>query len=344
MVNQVQQLLNDLQSPSAYPETTKNVRLVQTHISWVFVCDNYVYKLKKPVDFGFLDFTTIKKRELYCHKEVELNSRLAPDVYLGVYPVVYDGKVYRILEDKGDKETTVEYAVKMKVLPDSALMKTKFLNGTLRKKDIEQVAKTIAKFHSIAERSNEIDKFGELNTIKFNTDENFQQTAKYIGTSINQEQFNALYSWTAGFYEKNVDIFKTRIATGRIRDCHGDLHMEHVCLTDPIIIFDCIEFNDRFRYSDTASDLAFLMMDLDYHGGTELAQGLYEEYGRVSGEVENEAEFRLVVNFYKVYRAYVRGKVNSFRLDDPNISEADKAQAVKTAAKYFELAESYIKS
>ena len=120
--------------------------------------------------------------------------------------------------------------------------------------------------------------------------------------------------------------------------------MEHVCLTEPIIIFDCIEFNDRFRYSDTANDLAFLMMDLDYHGGTEIAQVLYDEYVLFSDETENETEFKQVVNFYKLYRAYVRGKVNSFRLDDPNISEVEKAQALETAAKYFELAESYIKS
>ena len=343
MENQVQQLLNDLQSPSAYPEPTKEVRLVQTHISWVFVCDNFVYKLKKPVDFGFLDFTTIQKREVYCHKEVELNSRLAPDVYLGVYPVVYDGRVYRILEEAGE-ETPVEYAVKMKVLQDSALMKSRFNNGALGNDDIEKIAKTIAEFHSRAERSREIDRFGELDTVKFNTDENFLQTEKYIGSSIIKEQFRALQDWTAEFYENNAEIFPARINAGHVRDCHGDLHMEHVCLTEPIIIFDCIEFNDRFRYSDTANDLAFLMMDLDYHGGAELAQVLYDAYVRFSSEAENEAEFRQVVNFYKVYRAYVRGKVNSFRLDDPNISSSDKEQAAGVAQNYFKLAESYIRS
>ncbi len=335
----IQQMLSDLQLPSAYPEDTKRVRLLQTHISWVFVCDKFVYKLKKPVDFGFLDFTTLTKRHKYCIKEVELNSRLAPSVYLGVYPVVLDGLRYRIIETPGRK-TPIEYAVKMRVIPDSALMKTRFQNGKLGKSDIEQIAKTIAEFHSKAANSKEIEKFGELETVKFNTDENFQQTEKYIGSSITRDQFCLLKSWTAEFYEKNSKVFPDRIAAGRVRDCHGDLHMEHVCLTKPIVIFDCIEFNDRFRYSDTACDLAFLMMDLDYHGGSKFAKNLYDEYLRFSDE--DEADFKKMVNFYKVYRAYVRGKVHSFRLDDTSISEIERVRAAETAQRYFKLALSYI--
>ena len=333
------QIISYLLSPEAYPEPTTKVKLVQTHISWVFICDNFVYKLKKPVNFGFLDFTTLEKRKFYCKKEIELNSRMAKDVYLGVYPIiVVDGK-YQISGDAYN-EDALEYAVKMRILPDDALVKSRFIAGNLTFKDIERIAKTIAQFHTNAERSEEIDKFGTLETVKFNTDENFQQTEKYIGQSISQAQFDAIRTWTDEFYNNHLDLLNHRIKTGRIRDCHGDLHMEHICLTDPIIIFDCIEFNDRFRYSDTASDLAFLMMDLDYHDGHGFAEELFKFYIEYSDETE--VDLKQIIKYYKIYRAYVRGKVNSFRLDDPNISDDDKRQAVETAQKYFELARSYI--
>jgi aminoglycoside phosphotransferase family enzyme len=337
----VEKMIEDLSKPNAYPEQTSTVKLVQTHISWVFICDNFVYKLKKPMDFGFLDFTTLDKRKFYCEKEVELNSRMAQDVYLGIYPVVAEGDTYRISQES-DVKDAVEYAVKMRILPDEALMKSRFLAGNLTNDDIDRIAKTIAQFHSSAEYSVEIDKFGSLETVKFNTDENFEQTEKYIGSSITQDQFSWLKDWTLEFYKLNEDIFPERIAGGHVRDCHGDLHMEHICLTEPIVIFDCIEFNDRFRYSDTACDLAFLLMDLDYHGGSKFSKLMFDNYKKYSGEIGSN--FEQIVNFYKVYRAYVRGKVNSFRLDDQNISGDEKRKAEETAQKYFELAKSYIKS
>ena len=336
-----EKMVKDLQNTGAYPEETGQVRLVQTHISWVFICDQFVYKLKKPVDFGFLDFTTLDKRRLFCQKEVELNKRLARDIYLGVYPVIFDGDQYRISPDTEDGSIQpLEYAVKMRVLPVERLMKAVFESGQLAEDDITRTARVIAEFHRTASRSAEIDKFGSLKTVKFNTDENFEQTEKYVGETITREQFNALQAWTDKFYTDNSKIFQKRIDSGRVRDCHGDLHMEHICLTEPITIFDCIEFNDRFRYSDTASDLAFLLMDLEYHGGRAFAELLYDSYLRFSGEAVSDME--LVIKYYKIYRAYVRGKVNSFQLDDANITAERSAAARDTAKKYFELAWSYI--
>lgn len=333
------QMIQDLQSPAAYPEATDSVQLVQTHISWVFICDEFVYKLKKPMDFGFLDFTSLDKRKHYCEKEVDLNRRLAKDVYLGVFPVILEGDKHKIATSAGSSEP-VEYAVKMRVLPTELLMKTKFNSGTLSENDIDRTAKVIADFHAIAAQSTEINQFGTLATVKFNTDENFQQTQEFIGNSIRQEQFDALKTWTDKFYEDNASLLQKRIAADRIRDCHGDLHMEHICLTDPITIFDCIEFNDRFRYSDIASDVAFLMMDLEYHGGAKFAVQLYDSYKKYSGETGSDLD--LIIKYYKVYRAYVRGKVTSFQLNDPNISVDRKEAARKTAQKYFDLAYKYI--
>ncbi len=336
-----EKMLQDLQDTNAYPEPTSKVKLVQTHISWVFICDEFVYKLKKPVNFGFLDFSTLDKRKYYCHQEVELNRRLAKDIYLGVLTVVFDGKNFKITSEPSTMEP-VEYAVKMRLIPDEVLLKNKFEKGELTNNDIDRTAKAIAGFHATAMRSPEIDKFGSLETVKFNTDENFQQTEGYIGSSIMQDQFTALKSWTDKFYENHAELFAKRISEGRVRDCHGDLHMEHICLTDPITIIDCIEFNERFRYSDTASDLAFLLMDLEYHNGERFANQLYNSYKKFSGERGTELE--LIMQYYKVYRAYVRGKVNSFQLDDPNISDAKKEEARNTAQRYFELAYRYIKN
>ena len=332
-----QSMIKDLMNPLVYPEKTKKITLAQTHISAVFICDEFVYKIKKPVNFGFLDFSTLEKRKYYCNKEVELNSRFSKDVYLGVYPITYDGRKYSI-NGKGD---VVDYAVKMRRLSDEDLLKTRFKKGIVTSDDIQRIGRAIADFHKKSLHSKEIDEFGKLDVIKYNTDENFQQTAEFIGSSISKEQHNDLKKWTDSFYKENKELFSQRVKEGKIRDCHGDLHMEHICLTDPIIIFDCIEFNDRFRYSDIACDIAFLLMDLEYNDGWKLSEQLFEVYLKHVGEKNDESIHRLV-NFYKVYRAYVRGKVTSFILNDKTIEEDKKINARDTAQKYFKLAHSYI--
>ncbi len=330
-------LIDDLMDSSAYPEDFKNIKLTQTHISIVFIGDKFVYKIKKPVNFGFLDFSTLEKRKYYCNKEVELNSRFSDNVYLGVYPVTYNGTKYSI---NGEGET-VDYAVKMRRLLDEDLLKSRFKKGTVTSNDINRIGRAIASFHRKSEQSEEIDRFGNLEVIKFNTDENFQQTEEFIDDSISREQFNSLKTWTDMFYEENQKFFLERLKNHKIRDCHGDLHMEHVCLTDPIIIFDCIEFNERFRYSDTLSDIAFLLMDLEFNSGKSLSEKLCEVYLKYADEETNEQIYKLI-NFYKIYRAYVRGKVTSFILKDKAIPDDKKTQARDIAQRYFALAYSYI--
>lgn len=330
-------IIEDLKRKDAFPEPTSNITLIQTHISMVFVCDEYVYKIKKPVNFGFLDFSTLEKRRYFCHKEVELNRRLAGDIYIGVFPVIYDGKRHFI--DKADGEV-VDYAVKMKRIPQHTLMKELFKKGQLKEEHIRKVAEVIAKFHLTADTSAEIEEFGKAERFKINTDENFEQVERYIGISIDGDKFYKIKDWTNNFYEKKKDLFEQRIKEKRIRDCHGDLHMEHICFTEkgPVII-DCIEFNDRFRYGDTVGDIAFLLMDLDYHKGKDLANILWNHYKRLANETDKSEE---LLRFYKVYRAFVRGKVNSFQLDDPAIGQKEKKEAIERARSYFELAYSYI--
>jgi len=328
-------MIEDLLNPEFLPDPTKRVLLVQTHISLVFVADDFVYKVKKPVNFGFLDFTTFEKRAFYCRQELDLNRRLAKDIYLGVIPIRFDGKKYSMRSRKGE---IVEHAVKMKRISEQRLMKSLYERGSLTENHLQRLARTLATFHVHALRSSEIDVFGEPDRFRINTDENFAQVLKYIGVIIEKEQFGALQDWTDRFYRTRRELFDRRIQQGKIRDCHGDLHMEHVCFSRSLSIIDCIEFNERFRYSDTVADIAFLLMDLEYHGGKKYSASLWKHYRKSAREEAVEP----LLDFYKVYRAVVRGKVNSFQVDDSTIRSEDKDKAVQRAKKYFSLACSYI--
>lgn len=330
-------LIQDLSRPNALPDKTEKVTVIQTHISIVFMADHFVYKVKKPVNFGFLDFSTLEKREYYCHQEVILNSRLSKDLYLGVLPVYFNGKSYSLVQGIGD---IAEYAVKMKRIPEDRLMDQVFERGELDEQSLADIAGVLARFHSTAETSPQIAEYGRPDRFKVNTDENFEQVDKYRGITIEQEKFRALKKWTEAFYGRFQPLYFDRISQGRVRDCHGDLHMEHVCLIPNLPIIDCIEFNERFRYSDTIADIAFLLMDLEYHGGYKEARTLWNSYKSLAKEEGEEIDHLLT--FYKVYRAFVRGKVNSFQLDDKSIGGEEKEKAIETANKYFRLAYSYI--
>ena len=327
--------IDDLMKPSALPDSTENISLIQTHISFVLIADDFVYKIKKAVDFGFLDFSTLEKRKYYCNQEIDLNRRLAKEIYIGVLPIMFDGRSHKIGKGRGE---VVEYAVKMKRIPHDLLMKTMFEKGTLKNEHIEKVARTLANFHLTAYQSSDIDKFGYPEVFKKSTDENFQQTKKYTGITIEKSAFDTIKDWTDDFFIKNRSLFLDRISSKKIRDCHGDLHMEHICLTDPISVFDCIEFNERFRYNDVLADIAFLLMDLEYRGSSDFADILWKYYAGIT----DCSDMETLLRFYKVYRAYVRGKVTSFQIDDENISPPKKEEAIQIAKSYFQLARHYI--
>ncbi len=327
-------IVEALLKPEAYPRKPQKIELVQTQMSFIFLTGDYVYKVKKPVDLGYLDYTTLEKRHLFCHQELELNRRLCPDVYLAVVPIVEEkGKIYL-----GGKGKAIEYAVKMRQLPQERMMDVLLPQGKVTKEMIAKVAEKLADFHRKAQTSPEIAAFGKLDTIRRNCEENFSQTEKYIGVSIPGRKYEQIKSYTNNFINSNSSLFDKRVSKGRIRDCHGDLHAAHVCFTDDICIYDCIEFNDRFRYSDVASEVAFLAMDLDRYQQADLSKHFVNSYV----ELSQDEELLRLLNFYKCYRAYVRGKVESFKLDDPYIAEKEKAKVLATAKKYFQLAESYI--
>ena len=244
-----------------------------------------------------------------------------------------------VIKINGSGET-VEYALKMKRLPQEKIMTVLLKEGKVDKKTIDEIAKIVAQFHSKAQTNPEISQFGSLKIVKTNWDENFAQTTKYINQTIPKTDFQFIQTKINDFMEKNKALFESRIADKRIRDCHGDLHSGNIFITDKICIFDAIEFNDRFRYSDVAADVAFLAMDLDFQQRPDLANYFIERYLAYS----KDQQLTQLLPFYKCYRAYVRGKVISFRLDDPNITAEEKASATKEAQAYFKLAAEYAKN
>ncbi len=312
-----------------------NGELVQTHVSWVIIPSHkrFVLKIKKPVNFGFLDYSTLEKRKLYCEKEVELNRRLCPWVYEGVVSISKVGDRYIL----GDDTNVVEYAVKMRYIPPERLLVNRL--NEVSEEEIKKVALRVSDFHK---RAKEVPEYGKIEVIKYNTDENFEQTKPFIGITIDRDLYGEIKEKTNRFYRDYKDLFQKRMEEGKIRDGHGDIRLEHVAFLDEgICIFDCIEFNDRFRYGDVINDMCFLAMELDFYNRPDLAKVYEETYKTAMGE--KDEEFYPLLNFYKAYRAYVRGKVTSFLLNDEGIPEEQKDQIKEKAKKLFTLAGEYLR-
>jgi aminoglycoside phosphotransferase family enzyme len=322
-----------LLNPENYPDHPRAIKFIETHISLLFLTGNHVYKVKKPVDFGFLDFTSLEKRKFFCEQEVKLNRRLSPTIYLGVVRITQEGNQI-LLDGKGE---LIEYAVKMRQIPEELLMDRLLEKKQVTPQMIEAVSEKLVKFYFTAETNDRIKSFAKPERLKQDTDENFEQTEKYIDVTIPKEVYGEVKNRTNDFLKTKKKNFNLRIAMDRIRDCHGDLRLEHIFLGDEISIFDCIEFNERFRYTDVAADIAFLAMDLDYQGRQDLSEHLIRAFIGESGDYG----LMDVLYFYKCYRAYVRGKVESFRLDDPHIPEEEKKEALKRSQKFFNLAHQY---
>ena len=270
-------LVEALLCPRAYPEKPDKVELVQTQISFVFLAGDYVYKMKKPVDFGFLDFTTLEKRAYYCQQEVLLNRRLCPDVYLDVVTVTKSNGEYSV-ESDGE---IVEYAVKMRRLPQDRTMDKLLEAGEVTPEMVAGVAKKLVEFHRQAQTIK--DGFGDMESARINAEENFTQTEQFLGVTISPEEYERIKKFTYSFMDRNTQLFDKRVKEGRVKDCHGDLHAAHICFSDEVYIFDCIEFNDRFRYADVASEIAFLAMDLDFHRHGDLSRHFIQIVSRSAG-------------------------------------------------------------
>jgi len=328
-------ILKSLLKHDAYPETVGSVELIQTHVSWIFLAGDTAYKIKKPVDFGFLNFSTIDRRRFYCHEEVRLNSRLCPDIYRGVVEVREAPGGAAFFGDGA----VIDYAVKMRRLPAERMLDRLVECGEVTAADMRTVARVIAAFHHTAATSPAISEYGQRERIMANWQENLAQSAANHQTPLSDHELEVIREGVVSFVESRADIFERRIADGFIRECDGDIHLENICLTDGrIYIFDCIEFNERFRYCDTAADIAFLLMDLDYHHRRDLTEVVQNEYLVASGDTG----LCDVIEFYKLYRAFVRGKVENLRQNDSGIEPQERERAGVRSAAYFRLARGYL--
>ena len=336
MASQLPEIAQALLNPNIYPDKPAGVEVMQTQMSFIFLTGKYVYKLKKPVNLGYLDYTTLEKRHFFCEREVELNRRLSPEVYLGVIPITRD-KSGLVLGGTGE---IADYVVKMLYLPQDRMLNILLDRNRVQPEMLEKVAQKLADFHSRAATNPTISAFGQLQAVKINTDENFTQTIPYIGKALTATQFDRLQTYTDTFLRLHGDLFGQRVGEGKVRDCHGDLHAQHICFANGIYIYDCIEFNERFRYCDVASEIAFLAMDLDHYGRADLSRTFVKAYISASGD----SQVKELLKFYKIYRAHVRGKVNCFKFDDPYISETERKQALETARGYFDLEDAYARS
>jgi aminoglycoside phosphotransferase family enzyme/predicted kinase len=320
--------------PDFYPHSPEQIIVVQTHISFIFIAGEEVYKVKKAVDFGFLDFTTLEKRKFYCEEELRLNRRLAPDAYLGVVQIAEDAAGQLTLSGNGP---IVEYAVRMRNLPKERMLGRLLAEGKIEISIMDEIAAKLADFHRRAETGGRIDEIGGLETIRRNHEENFTQTADYVDITIPRSHYNFVSAYARDFLNRQESLFRRRVAEHRIRDCHGDLHLEHICVDNGVTIFDCIEFNERFRFEDVAAEAAFLAMDLDYNGYGTWSEAFIEAYIRHA----EDPDIRQLLNFYRCYYAYVRGKVVGFRIKDPAIGEKERGESLETAVRYFDLAYTY---
>jgi aminoglycoside phosphotransferase family enzyme/predicted kinase len=329
-------LIAALSRPEVYPFAVDRVEVRHTHISVVFLAGGFAYKVRKPVALGFLDFSTPERRRHDCEEEVRLNRRLAPSVYRGVVPVTRSGESVAV-EGSGD---VVEWAVKMERLPDDATLLSRLRRGELDAAAVEALARTVAAFHARAEGGGRIAAFGRFAVVAGNARENFEQSAAQVGATVSRAAFDRLRALTEAALGRLRPLIEARADRGVPRDTHGDLHLDHVYrLPDrpppaDLVIIDCIEFNERFRFADPVADMAFLVMDLAFRGRRDLAAAFADAYFGAAGDDEGRA----LLPFYVAYRAAVRGKVEGFKLAEAEVPEAEKAAALASARAHWLLA------
>lgn len=331
-------LIQQMLVPEFYPHAvTVPIELMQTHASFVVLTGSFVYKLKKPVNFGFLDYSTVAKRQHFCQEELRLNQRSAKELYLEVLAIAKQDNRYFLGED-GE---IVDYAVKMVQFPQETLLSNMFVAGTISIAVIEDLGKVVADFHANAQKSEYISSFGTVEQIRQSIDDNYRQTEKYIGRAQTPGQYAETKAYTDRYFSEHPQLFVDRVTGGFIRECHGDLHLRNICRWhDRTLLFDCIEFNEPFRFVDTMYDVAFVVMDLAARGRKDFANRFLNTYAEQTGDWEGLQ----VLPLYLSRQAYVRAKVTSFLLDDPGIPSADREVAAKTAADYYHQAWEYTRT
>ena len=347
-----EELILALSDPGAYPEAPAEVECLQTHISAVFRLRDTVYKVKKPKELLFLDFTTLDARRHFCHEEVRLNRRLAPDVYEGVVPVLRVGGHVRVgaelLASPGAEPAgeVLDYAVRMARLPDGRTLGALLGGGSVHAGELERLGRRIAAFHAGADRHPKISAVATWETASRNCLENFEQVEPFIGDTISASVFARLRALTVRELEHRRALMERRIRENRPCETHGDLRLEHIYFLPPkaapgppdptrsdteIAVIDCIEFNERFRWTDPVADIAFLVMELEFSGRADLAAAFAGAYFEAAADPDGAR----LLPLYATYRNMVRGKVGSLRFGDGLVPLAERAAAAGEATRHF---------
>ena len=323
-----------LLNPEVYDHPVVHVELIETHISWVLLTGDYAYKIKKPVDFGFLDFSTLEKRHSFCIQELELNRRLAPAIYLDVVSIRKSKNKLSISDDG----TVIEYAVKMTQFPQSAQLDHMLATDELNTKHIDAIAHMVAEFHQTIKVSDDSMNYGDNDTVYKPVEENFTQINEHLDTAHYADKLNILSQWCSNEFLTLKTIFEKRKNDGFIRECHGDMHLRNlIWLNDKPIAFDCIEFNSKLRWIDVISEVAFLVMDLQDRKQQILANHFLNTYLELTGDYDGLS----ILPFYLCYRALVRAKVNALRLKQKDLSSKEREIATTEFESYLELAVTY---
>jgi hypothetical protein len=327
-------LIAALRDPCRYAHAVSGIELMETHISWVLLTGEFAYKIKKPVKLGFLDFTSLEARRLACEAELRLNRRTAPQLYLEVVPISGSAE-HPLLSDEG---TVVEYAVKMRQFPQQALLDRMARSGTLAAAHIDCLAGVITAFHARIARSGSDDAFGAPAKLLENVSGNFAEIRKLNPPGGDLAVLAELEAWTDSEHRRLVADFNARKRDGFVRECHGDLHLGNIALIDGMPTpFDCIEFNEDFRWNDVMSEIAFLAMDLVDHRLPGLAYRFLNDSLEQSGDYAGVR----VLRFYLVYRALVRAKVSCIRAHQPGLAEADRQRQLRAFRNHLHLARAF---
>jgi uncharacterized protein len=318
--NRQNELIAAMLEPGFYPNCPAQVTHKETHISHVFFAGDLVYKIKKAVRFSFLDYSTLGKRRYYINEELTLNRRLAPAVYLEVLPIGRDVSGWRL----GAGENPLEFALMMRRLPDARMLTSLLQSSQVTPDMMRSLAQVLASFHARASRVNSSGAAAHFDTVAKQWRDNLKDVEPFIGNAIDSDDFAAIKAFGDNFFEQNREFISRRAFDGWVRDGHGDLHCEHVCFApEGIQIFDCTEFDPQLRLCDLASEIGFLLMDLEARGGADLGEPLLIRYR----DLINDSRLSDLLPYYKCYRALIRGKVETLR-----------AGASEAAARYFTIA------
>jgi hypothetical protein len=327
-------VIRSLQRPAAYPHAAGDITHIQTHASHVLLAGAFAYKIKRPLSLGFLDYSRLEERKRLCEEEIRLNRRLCAGIYLGVVSITRHGADVEV----GGAGAAVEYAVQMRRVAPGTFLSEMIASGEAAAGHLHAVARTLAEFHRSAPTSAPVAVYGRRETIWQNWDENFKQTRDCVGLTLAAARVAHIRAYVERWLRDNAALVEERADAGRVREVHGDLRSDAI-VVDPessICVMDCIEFSDRLRCGDVAGDVAFLAMDLEFRGRRDLADEFLAAYLAAAGD----ETLPLVLDFYRCYRAYVRGKVE-WMVRSQSSDAAERTAADARGARYFELSESY---